>query len=84
MSVRVRYIIAQQGFGENCSVGGDMFSAEDTAAGQADSQSESLCNVTWSYFICDMNAAIRKNFYKRKIIQVLMYFVLTFSNYLSL
>lgn len=45
MSVRVRYIIAQQGFGENCSVGGDMFSAEDTAAGQAYSQSESLCNV---------------------------------------
>lgn len=39
-----------------------MFSAEGTAAGQADSQSESLCNVIWSCFICNMNAAIRKKF----------------------
>lgn len=53
---------------ENCSsvVGTDV-PAEDPAARQADLQSESLCNVIWSHFICNTNAAIRKLFINVKL-----------------
>lgn len=44
-----------------------MSPAEDTAAGPADLQSESLCNVIWSNFICNTNAAIRKLFINVKL-----------------